>query len=79
MANVHVVHTLAGCSKQCLKVQAAMPIVEKIGSVYLCNCRFVKGKSVAQIIDEHWLDCLGQAGKLVKGDRLNENRGCRRI
>jgi len=31
--------------------------------------RFVKGKSAAQIVDEHGLDagCQGQIGKLVRG------------
>jgi hypothetical protein len=33
-----------------------MPTVEEIGSADLCGCRFVKGKSAAQIVDEHGLD-----------------------
>jgi len=33
-----------------------MPTVEKIGSANLCGCRFIKGKSAAQIVDEHGLD-----------------------
>ena len=33
-----------------------MPIVGEIGSADLCGCRFVKGKSAAQIVDEHGLD-----------------------
>jgi hypothetical protein len=33
-----------------------MPTVGEIGSADLCGCRFVKGKSAAQIVDEHWLD-----------------------
>jgi len=37
-------------------VLAAMPIVGEIGSAYLCGCRFVKGKSTKQIVDEHGLD-----------------------
>jgi len=53
---VHEVHTSAGCPKQCLRVLAAMPTVEEIGSADLCGCRFVKGKSAAQIVDEHGLD-----------------------
>jgi hypothetical protein len=28
----------------------------EIGSANLCGYRFVKGKSAAQIVDEHWLD-----------------------
>jgi len=54
--NVHEVHTSAGCPQQGLRVLAAMPTVEEIGSADLCGCRFVKGKSAAQIVDEHWLD-----------------------
>jgi len=53
---VHEVHTSAGCPKQCLRVLAAMPTVEEIDSADLCGCRFVKGKSAAQIVDEHGLD-----------------------
>ena len=53
---MHEVHTSAGCPKQCLRVLAAMPTVEEIGSADLCGCRFVKGKSAAQIVDEHGLD-----------------------
>jgi len=37
-------------------VLAAMPTGAEIGSADLCGCRFVKGKSAAQIVDEHWLD-----------------------
>jgi hypothetical protein len=33
-----------------------MPTVGEIGSADLCGCRFVKGKSGAQIVDEHGLD-----------------------
>jgi len=53
---VHGMHASAGWPKQGLRVLAAMPIVGEIGSVDLCGCRFVKGKSAAQIVDEHWLD-----------------------
>ena len=56
MSNVHEVHTSAGCTKQCLRVLAAMPTVGEIGSADLCGCRFVKGKSAAKIVDEHGLD-----------------------
>ena len=54
--NVHEVHTSTGCPKQYLRVLAAMPIVGEIGSADLWGCRFVKGKSAAQIVDEHGLD-----------------------
>jgi hypothetical protein len=37
-------------------VLAAMPTGAEIGNADLCGCRFVKGKSAAQIVDEHWLD-----------------------
>jgi len=50
------VHTSAGCPKQCLKVLAAMLTVGEIDSADLCGYRFVKGKSAAQIVDEHGLD-----------------------
>jgi hypothetical protein len=53
--NVHKVHTSADCPKQGLRVLAAMPTVGEIGSADLCGCRFVKGKSAAQIVDEHGL------------------------
>jgi len=33
-----------------------MPTVGEIGSADLCGCRFVKGKSAAQIVDEYGLD-----------------------
>ena len=33
-----------------------MPTVGEIGSADLWGCRFVKGKTVAQIVDEHGLD-----------------------
>ena len=56
MLNVHEVHTSAGCPKQGLRVLAAMPTVGEIDSADLRGCRFVKGKSVAQIVDEHGLD-----------------------
>jgi hypothetical protein len=56
VSNVHGMHTLTGWPKQALKVLAAMPTGAKIGSVDLCGYRFVKGKSAAQIVDEHWLD-----------------------
>ena len=56
MLNVHEVHASAGCPKQGLRVLAAMPTVGEIGSADLCGCRFVKGKSAAQIVDEHGLD-----------------------
>jgi hypothetical protein len=49
-------HTSAGWPKQALRVLAAMPTEEEIGSADLCSCRFVEGKSAAQIVDEHWLD-----------------------
>jgi len=54
--NVHKVHASAGCPKQGLRVLAAMPTVGEISSADLCGCRFVKGKSAAQIVDEHGLD-----------------------
>jgi len=54
--NVHEVHASAGCPKEGLRVLAAMPTVGEIGSADLCGCRFVKGKSAAQIVDEHGLD-----------------------
>jgi len=54
--NVHGMHASAGWPKQGLRVLATMPTVGEIGSVDLCGCRFVKGKSAAQIVDEHWLD-----------------------
>ena len=56
MLNVHKVHASAGCPKQGLRVLAAMPTVGEISSADLCGCRFVKGKSAAQIVDEHGLD-----------------------
>jgi len=56
VSNVHEVHASAGWPKQGLRVLAAMPSVGEIGSADLCGCRFVKGKSVAQIVDEHGLD-----------------------
>jgi hypothetical protein len=49
-------HTSAGWPKQGLRVLAAMPTVGEIGSADLCCCSFVKEKSAAQIVDEHWLD-----------------------
>ena len=72
MLNVHEVHTSAGCPKQCLRVLAAMPIVGEIGSADLCGCRFVKGKSAAQIVDEHGLDDgMSKPGrKTSQGHRL---------
>jgi len=49
----------------------------------LCSCRLVKGKSAAQIIDEHGLDDeMSKPGsKTRQGDRLarTENWGCRGI
>jgi hypothetical protein len=54
--NVHEVHTSTGGPKQGLRVLTAMPTVGEIGSANLCGCRFVKGKSAAQIVDEHGLD-----------------------
>jgi len=56
MLNMHEVHTSAGCPKQYLRVLAAMPTMGEIGSANLCGCRFVKGKSAAQIVDKHGLD-----------------------
>jgi len=56
VSNVHGMHASAGWPKQGLRVLAAMPTVEEIGSADLCGCRFVKEKSAAQIVDEHWLD-----------------------
>jgi len=56
VSNLHGMHTLTGWPKQALRVLAAMPTGAKIGSIDLCGCRFVKGKSAAQIVDEHWLD-----------------------
>jgi len=37
-------------------VLAAMPTQAEIGSADLCDCRFIEGKSAAQIVDDHWLD-----------------------
>jgi hypothetical protein len=56
VSNVHGMHTSAGCPKQGLRVLAAMPTVGEIGSADLCGCRFVKGKSASQIVDEHGPD-----------------------
>jgi len=56
LLNVHEVHTSAGCPKQYLRVLAAMPTVGEIDSADLCGYRFIKGKSAAQIVDEHGLD-----------------------
>jgi hypothetical protein len=44
----------------------------EIGSADLCGCRFVKGKSAVQIVDEHWLeDGLSKpCRKTRQGDRL---------
>jgi len=70
--NVHEVHTSAGCPKQGLRVMAVMPTVGEIGSVDLCDCRFVKEKSAAQIVDEHGLDDgMSKPGKKTRqGHRL---------
>jgi len=68
VSNVHEVHASAGWPKQGLRVLAAMPSVGEIGSVDLCGCRFVKEKSVAQIVDEHGLD--EGLSKPRQGDRL---------
>jgi len=54
--NVYEVHTSAGCPKQGLRVLTAMLTVGEIGSADLYDCRFVKGKSAKQIVDEHGLD-----------------------
>jgi len=50
------VHTSACCPKQCLGVLVAMSTGEEISSADLCGCRFIKGKSAVQIVDEHGLD-----------------------
>ena len=65
-------HTSAGCPKQGLRVLAAMPTGAEIGSADLCSCRFVKGKSAAQIVDEHGLDdgLSRPRRKTRQGDRL---------
>lgn len=49
-----------------------MPTVGEIGSTDLCGCRFVKGKSAAQIVDEHGLDegLSKPSRKTRQGDRL---------
>jgi hypothetical protein len=49
-----------------------MPTVGEIGSADLCGCRFVKRKSAAQIVDEHWLDDgMSKLGKKTRqGHRL---------
>jgi len=72
VSNVHGMHTSAGCPKQGLRVLAAMPTVGKIGSADLCGCRFVKGKSAAQIVDEHELDDgMSKSGRKTRqGHRL---------
>jgi len=46
--------------------------VGEIGSADLCGCRFVKGKSAAQIIDEHGLDDgMSKPGRKTRqGQRL---------
>jgi hypothetical protein len=56
VSNVHGMHSSAGWPKQGLRVLVTMPTVGEIGSADLCGCRFVKGKSAAQIVDKHWLD-----------------------
>jgi len=70
--NVHEVHTSAGCPKQGLRMLAAMPTVEEIGSADLCGWRFVKGKSAAQIVNEHGLeDGMSKPGRKTRqGHRL---------
>jgi hypothetical protein len=70
--NVHEVHTSAGCPKQGLRVLAAMLTVGEIGSADLCGCRFVKGKSAKQIVDEHGLDdgMFKSGRKTRQGHRL---------
>ena len=69
---MHEVHTSAGCPKQYLRVLAAIPTVGEIGNADLCGCRFVKGKSAAQILDEHGLDdgMSKQGRKTRQGHRL---------
>jgi len=44
----------------------------EISSADLCGCRFVKGKSAVQIVDEHWLDdgLSRPRRKTRQGDRL---------
>ena len=45
---------------------AAMPIVGKISSVYLCSCRFVKENRQQRLFDEHGLDAgLSKPGKKI--------------
>jgi len=73
--NMHEMHTSAGCPKQGLRVLAAIPAVEEIGSADLCGCRFVKGKSAAQIIDEHLLD----DGMSKPGRKTRQGHGHTRI
>jgi len=48
----------------------------EIGSADLCGCRFVKRKSAAQIVDEHWLDdgLSRPRRKTRQGDRLTRTR-----
>jgi len=72
VSNVHGMHTSAGWPNQGLRMLAAMPTVVEIGSADLCGCRFVKGKSAAQIVDEHWLDdgLSRPRRKTRQGDRL---------
>jgi len=74
--NVHEVHTSAGCPKQGLRVLTAMPTVGEIDSADLCGCRFVKGKSAAQIVDEHGLgDGMSKPGRKTRqGHRLTRTR-----
>jgi len=58
-----------------------MPTMGEIGSVDLCGCRFVKGKSAAQIVDEHWLDDgMSKPGRKTRqGHRQTRTGGCRGI
>jgi len=74
-------HTSAGWPKQGLRVLTAMPIVGEIDSADLCGCRFVKGKSAAQIVDEHWLDDgMFKPGRKTRQEhRQTRTRGCRGI
>jgi hypothetical protein len=72
VSNVHGMHASAGWPKQALRVLVAMPTGAEIGSADLCGCRFVQGKSAAQIVDEHWLDdgLSRPRRKTRQGDRL---------
>jgi hypothetical protein len=53
-----------------------MPTVGEIDSANLCGYRFIKGKSAAQIVDEHGLDDgMSKPGRKTRqGHRLTRTR-----